>query len=176
MSNVAQNRILRITRWLVYLLMGLVAAAGIILAAMSVALPVFWTSAVEELARKQPDVDVSTLLPQLLFVFAFAVMTLGLIWTIMRKLLVIIATVETGDPFVHANAVRLKAIGWMMIALQIVGIPLAIAAGEVADQFGDSDTGLDMGIGGVLGILLVFILAGIFERGAEMREELEGTV
>ena len=37
--------------------------------------------------------------------------------------------------------------------------------------------GFDDGIlNGILSILLVFILAGIFERGAEMREELEGTV
>ena len=94
----------------------------------------------------------------------------------MRKLLAIVASVEQGDPFVRANALRLKAIGWLMVGIQIVGIPLALAAGEAADMFGESDTGLDMSLNGILSILLVFILAGIFEHGAAMREELEGTV
>jgi len=43
-------------------------------------------------------------------------------------------------------------------------------------MLGESDTGLDMSLNGILSILLVFILAGIFEHGAAMREEQEGTV
>jgi hypothetical protein len=176
MSHVMQSRLLTGTRWLVYALMGVVGAAGVILALVSVALPLNWTQAVQELAQQKPAIRIGDLLPYLLTVFAFAIMVLGIVWTMMRKLLEIIGSVETGDPFIRANAIRLKAIGWLMIAVQIVGIPLAIAAGELADLFGDSDTGLDLSISGILAILLVFILAGVFERGAEMREELEGTV
>lgn len=176
MTKIADNRILRITRWLVYLIMGLVAAVGILLAVMSVVLPFHWTEAMAELAKSYPKLDPATLLPHLLSIFALGIMVLGMLWTIMRKLLAIVASVELGDPFVRANAVRLKAIGWLMVGLQIVGMPLALAAGEAADLFGESDTGLDISLNGILSILLVFILAGIFERGAEMREELEGTV
>ena len=176
MTEITDNRILRVTRWLVYLIMGLVAAVGIFLAVMSVILPFHWTDAMAQLAKSYPNLDPSTLLPHLLSIFALGIMVLGMLWTIMRKLLAIIASVELGDPFVRANAVRLKAIGWLMVGLQIVGMPLAFAAGELADLFGESDTGLDLSLNGVLSILLVFILAGIFERGAEMREELEGTV
>ena len=94
----------------------------------------------------------------------------------MRKILAIIGSVEDRNPFVVANAVRLKAIGWLMVAVQIIGIPLAIVAREAADMFGENNVDLDISLNGILAILLVFILAGIFERGAEMREELEGTV
>jgi Protein of unknown function (DUF2975) len=94
----------------------------------------------------------------------------------MRKLLSIINSVEQGNPFITANAIRLRAIGWIMVGIQIIGLPLAAAAGNVADMFGENDVGFDLPINGILAILLVFILAGIFERGAEMREELEGTV
>lgn len=176
MTDNAQNRILRVTRWLVYLIMGLVAFAGIVLAAMSVIVPIFWDEAVKELLVSNPSMNVTDLMPHLLVIFALAIVVLGLLWTMMRKLLAIIGSVEAGNPFVVANAVRLKAIGWIMVALQIVGIPLAIVAGKTADMFGESDTGLDISLNGILAILLVFILAGIFERGAEMREELEGTV
>lgn len=176
MTSNTQNRILRITRWLVYLIMGLVAAVGIVLAGVSVILPFFWNDAVKELLNNHPGMNVTELMPLLLAVFALGIVVLGLIWTVMRKLLAIIASVEIGNPFVHANALRLKAIGWMMVALQLVGIPLAILAGHTADIFGKSDTGLDISLNSILAILLVFILAGIFERGAEIREELEGTV
>jgi Protein of unknown function (DUF2975) len=176
MTANTQNRILRVTRWLVYLIMGLVAFVGVALAAFSVFLPFYWDEVVKELLTSHPGINVTELLPLLLAVFALGIVVLGLIWTIMRKLLAIVGSVETGNPFVLANALRLKAIGWMMVVLQLVGIPLAILAGKAADMFGESDTGLDISLNGILAILLVFILAGIFERGAEMREELEGTV
>jgi Protein of unknown function (DUF2975) len=176
MTEIADNRILRVTRLLVYLIMGLVAMAGAVIAAVSVILPFFWSDAVAELVKTNPGLDPVALLPNMLSVFALGILVLGLIWTIMRKLLTVIASVEDGNPFVRANALRLKTIGWLMVGLQIVGVPLAIAAGKAADMFGESDTGLDISLNGILAILLVFILAGIFERGAEMREELEGTV
>ncbi len=176
MTKIADNRILRVTRLLVYLIMGLLAMAGAVIAAVSVILPFFWTDAVAELGKTNPGLDPVALMPNILSVFALGILVLGLIWTIMRKLLAVIASVEDGNPFIRPNALRLKAIGWLMVGLQIVGIPLAIAAGKAADMFGESDTGLDISLNGILAILLVFILAGIFERGAEMREELEGTV
>ena len=43
-------------------------------------------------------------------------------------------------------------------------------------MFGENNVDNDLSLSGILAILLVFILAGVFERGAEMREELEGTV
>lgn len=176
MNEITDNRILRITRLLVYLIMALIAAVGSVLALVSIILPFHWTKAVAEIVKENPGLDVGGLLPPMLTVFALGTLFLVLLWTIMRKLLAIIASVEDGNPFVRANALRLRTIGWIMVGLQVIGMPLAITAGKVADMFGDSDTGYELPINGILSILLVFILAGIFERGAEMREELEGTV
>ena len=176
MTEIADNRILRVTKLLVYLIMGFVALAGTVLALMSAALPIFWTEAIAEIAKENPGADTTTLLPWLLVIFALGLLILGLVWTMMRKLSSIIGSVEDGNPFITANAVRLRAIGWMMVAVQIIGLPLAATAGNVADIFGENDVGIDFPLNAILAILLVFILAGIFERGAEMREELEGTV
>ena len=176
MTQIADNRILRITKLLVFLIMGFVAVGGVVLALVSVGLPLYWNEALAEIAKEKPGIDSSSLLPGLLSIFALGIVVLGLLWTMMRKLLTIIDSVEDGNPFIKANAVRLRAIGWMMVGVQIVGLPLATAAGNVADLFGENDFGYDLPINGILAILLVFILAGIFERGAEMREELEGTV
>jgi Protein of unknown function (DUF2975) len=176
MTQIADSRILRVTKLLVFLIMGFVAIGGVVLALMSVGLPLFWTEALAEIAKERPGLDASNLLPGLLSIFALGLLVLGLIWTMMRKLLAIIDSVEDRNPFVVANAVRLRAIGWLMVGIQIVGLPLATAAGNVADIFGENDVGFELPLNGILAILLVFILAGIFERGAEMREELEGTV
>lgn len=176
MSEVYPDRLSRITRWLVYLIMGLVAFAGTVLAIVSVALPFYWTEAAAEIAKEHPALDTVALYPKIYAIFALGIMILGLIWAIMRKLVAIIGSVEDGNPFVLANAIRLKAIGWLMVAVQLIGIPLAVVASETADLFGDNNVDFNFSLNGILSILLVFILAGIFEHGAQMREELEGTV
>ena len=176
MSTHSHNRVLLTTRWLIYLIMALIVFAGVVLSFVAVALPFFWDEAALNIAKEYPSLDAAALFPQLYIVFAFGIIILGLVWTIMRKLLAIVDSVAEGDPFIRANAIRLKAIGWLMLAAQIIGIPLAIAAREAADLFGENNIDLDISLTGILAILLVFILAGIFELGAEMREELEGTV
>lgn len=176
MTQIADSRILRITKLLVFLIMGFVAVGGVVLALVSVGLPLYWTEALAEIAKERPGIDTANLLPGLLSIFALGLLVLGLIWSMMRKLLAIIDSVEDRNPFITANAMRLRAIGWMMVGLQIIGFPLAVAAKNVADIFGENNVDMDFSLNGILAILLVFILAGIFERGAEMREELEGTI
>lgn len=176
MNAVSNKRLPQVTRWFVYAVMGLVAAAGIFLSLGAVVMPFFWDDAVADMAKNYPSLDTSALPTRLYVVFAFGIVTLGIIWTILRKLLAIINSVEEGDPFVVENALRLRAIAWMMVAAQLVAIPLAIAARHTANLFGANDVNYEFPVNGILAILLVFILADIFRRGAEMREELEGTV
>ncbi len=176
MNTHSHNRVLLTTRWLIYLIMALIAFAGVVLSLVAAVLPFYWSEAAAQIAKEYPTLDAAVLFPQLYIIFAFGLVILGIVWTILRKLLAIVSSVAEGDPFVRANALRLKAIGWLMLAAQIVGIPLALAARETANLFGENDVDLDISLTGILTILLVFTLAGIFERGAEMREELEGTV
>jgi hypothetical protein len=56
-----------------------------------------------------------------------AVAVLGLVaipinHLILKRLLAIVETVRGGDPFVAANAVRLQAIAWALLALQILSM------------------------------------------------------
>jgi hypothetical protein len=176
MNAVPDNRLPRVTRWLVYLIMALIAFAAVVLVLVSVILPFHWDEAAVEIVKEYPKLDTDTLLPRLYMVFAFGIVILGLVWTMLKKLLGIINSVEHGDPFILQNAARLRAIGWLMVAVQLIGFPLAFAARATADLFGKHDVGLDFSLNGLLAILLVFILADVFKRGAEMREELEGTV
>ena len=88
----------------------------------------------------------------------------------------IVDSVGGGDSFAPVNADRLRAMVWLTLAIQAVGIPceaIALWIGHVTEG-NDIDFGLS--IGGLLLALVLFILARVFRRSAEMREELEGAV
>lgn len=89
----------------------------------------------------------------------------------------IVASVDHGDPFVPENADRLARMGWLATGAYGLGIVLAIAATWLSGltEHGDFDVNFDGGTGIIL-ILTLFILARVFRKGTEMREELEGTV
>ena len=95
---------------------------------------------------------------------------------VLRRLRAIVETVHAGDPFVAANADRLHAIAWALLALQLLSMAIG-AIGEAISRPADP-LHLDAGfsISGWLAVLLTFILARIFAEGARMRDDLEGTV
>jgi hypothetical protein len=176
MNTKPNETVLQITRGLIYLMMGGAALIGVALSIAAVVVPFYWPEIIAMLVKEKPGVDTAGLLPLIYVIFAFFMMALGLLWTILKKLLAIIATVAEGDPFVRANAMRLRAIGWMMVAANVIGIPLGIVASIVGDRLGDSDMHDDFSVTGVLAILLVFVLSSVFEQGAAMRDDMEGTV
>jgi hypothetical protein len=176
MSLATQTRLLMITRWLIYFMMGVMAIAAVALLITSIVMPAYWQEIVAKLAQKYPKFQPEGLATNAYAMILLAMLILALIWMMLKRLLAIIASAELGDPFNFANSARLKAIGWLMVAVQIVGIPLAIAAGRTVDKLDKNNVSYDFSLNAILAILLVFSLAGIFEQGARMREELEGTV
>jgi hypothetical protein len=95
---------------------------------------------------------------------------------VFRRLLAIVETVRSGDPFVAANASRLQSIAWVLLALQL----LSLAIGGVGKAISTPSHPLHLDAGfstsGWLAVLLSFVLARVFAEGALMREDLEGTV
>lgn len=95
---------------------------------------------------------------------------------ILRRLLAIIDTVKSGDPFIAVNADRLRSIAWSLAALQILGIIIDSIGKTLSTP--DHPVHLDAGfsVNGWLAVLLTFVLAQVFAEGARMRADLEGTV
>src|SRR5687767_12291007 len=95
---------------------------------------------------------------------------------VLKRLLAIVGTVRAGDPFVSANASRLQTIAWALLTLQLLS--LAVAAIERAISTTERPFHFDAGfsINGWLAVLLTFVLARVFAKGAHMRDDLEGTV
>ncbi|HKX57216.1 MAG TPA: DUF2975 domain-containing protein [Xanthomonadales bacterium] len=110
-----------------------------------------------------------------------AIAALGLVaipvnHAVLKRLLAMVGTVREGDPFVAANANRLNAIAWLLVALQI----LSMVIGSIGEAISTSDNPLHLDAGfslmGWLAVLLTFVLARVFAAGTQMREDLEGTV
>jgi hypothetical protein len=94
----------------------------------------------------------------------------------LKRLLAIVETVRTGDPFVAANANRLQAIAWALLALQVLSLAVAAIARAISTPAHPLDLDAGFSVAGWLAVLLTFLLARVFAEGTLMREDLEGTV
>jgi hypothetical protein len=99
-----------------------------------------------------------------------------LYYATLKRLLAIVETVRAGDPFVAANANRLQAIAWVLLALQLLSIVVGAVAKAVSTPAHPLHFDAGFSISGWLAVLLTFLLARVFAEGALMREDLEGTV
>jgi len=94
----------------------------------------------------------------------------------LKRLLAIVETVRGGDPFVAANASRLQAIAWTLLALQLLSLVIGAIAKTVSTPAHPLHLDAGFSINGWLAVLLTFLLARVFVEGTHMREDLEGTV
>jgi hypothetical protein len=110
-----------------------------------------------------------------------AIAALGLVGTLfnyagLKRMLAIVATVREGDPFVAANASRLRAIAWIMVALQLLSMVIGAIGRPIAETAHQLKIDAGFSVNGWLAVLLTFLLARVFAEGTRMRDDLEGTV
>lgn len=92
----------------------------------------------------------------------------------LRLLREIVDTVAVDTPFTADNADRLRKMGWIAVALTLVSEAITMLSNADVTPF--RDFGLRIDGPGLLVILVLFILARVFRKGAAMHEDLEGTV
>jgi HAMP domain-containing protein len=91
----------------------------------------------------------------------------------------IVKSVDQGDPFTPVNAQRLTRMGWLALAVYLGGLALASGQARLERLAGSTHPASSLTgvvVGGMMLVLTLFILARVFRKGTEMREELEGTV
>ena len=94
---------------------------------------------------------------------------------LLRSIHDVVATVRSGDPFVAANAARLRRAAWALLVLQLLDVPCALIA-RGFPSLGAAAPDVGVSPGGWLAVLMTFVLARVFAVGTVMRDDLEGTV
>ena len=74
------------------------------------------------------------------------------------------------------ESIRVAAIAGHLLAMQFVGFLGKLLGVPIGGDINGFEIGFTLSSGGVAVVLLLFILARVFRIGAEMRDELEGTV
>ena len=97
-------------------------------------------------------------------------------YMILKRLLKMVDTVRAGDPFVAANAYRLQAIAWLLVALQLISISIAAIGRLISTDEHPFHLDAGFSVNSWLAIILCFVLARVFAEGTLMREDLEGTI
>lgn len=88
----------------------------------------------------------------------------------------IVETVRIGDPFAAVNAARLNRIAWAVLGLEVLRSVNAVIASVSATPESQFDIGWSLNFTRWITVLLLFVLARVFEHGTRMRDDLAGTV
>jgi hypothetical protein len=110
-----------------------------------------------------------------------AIMVIGIAGTpiayvVFSRLLRIVESVRTGEPFTIENAGRLRTIAWSLLGLELLHICVVAIASAVSAMGVPLRINGNFDLTGWLAILLLFVLGQVFLEGTRMREDLEGTV
>jgi hypothetical protein len=123
-----------------------------------------------------PSPDADQVVMALRVVALLGLVTIPLNYGILKRLLAMVETVRAGDPFVSANAARLQAIAWTLLALQLLSIVIGTIGKSVSTPAHPVHLDAGFSLNGWLAVLLTFLLARVFAEGTLMRADLEGTV
>jgi hypothetical protein len=126
--------------------------------------------------KLSPSPDTDRLILGLRAIAVLGLAAIPLNHAILKRLLAMVETVRSGDPFVVANAHRLRVIAWVLLTLQLLSMLIGAIAKAVSSPTHPLHLNAGFSINGWLAVLLTFLLARVFAEGAVMREDLEGTV
>jgi hypothetical protein len=127
--------------------------------------------------------DPAVLLQGMRLVLALLIASVGLTHVLLWQLRSIVASVKLGEAFSVSNADRMRTMAWVLVGLESLKVALVFAVAatlRLAEANVEAGTPTDLGssfsFSPWLAILLLFVLAQVFEDGARMRTDLEGTI
>ena len=123
---------------------------------------------------KPTGLDGATLLVGMRWLMVVGFLMFPLMHQLLRKLLAIVETVRAGDPFVPENARRLNQIAWVVLGIQVMHLVFGVFAKVLSSK--NAEIEWQFSLAGWVAVLLLFVLARVFEQGTRMRQDLEGTV
>lgn len=124
----------------------------------------------------RPSDDNSMLILGMRSIMVIGIGSTPLAHIVLSRLLAIVETVSIGSPFVDDNAARLRSIAWAVLGLELLHFAVGIIAARASSDAHPLDIDWSFSLTRWLAVLLLFVLARVFEQGTRMREDLEGTV
>lgn len=147
-------------------------AIGVMLVIALPASFIFEPQFFEFFSKKPPRIDSTWLVPVLRIWIVLALPMVAAVHVLLSRLLAVVETVRTGDPFVPENAARLKTIAWCVLVSQLLHLTYGMLAAAV-NAAGSNVEWKFGGLTGWLAVVLLFVLARVFEEGTHMREDLK---
>ena len=123
-----------------------------------------------------PAPDREKMMRGMQLVALIGILAVPLLQGILKRLLSMIDTVRAGDPFVIDNARRLQNIAWTVLGIQVLHLLIGVVISRTRSQVQQLDLDWSFSLTPWIAVLLLFVLARVFEHGARMRADLEGTV
>jgi hypothetical protein len=123
-----------------------------------------------------PGPDAEAVILGLRTIAVIGLIAIPLNHVVLKRLLAMVDTVRAGDPFVAANALRLRAIAWTLLGLQVLSLVVGGISKSISSPAHPIHMDAGFSISGWLAVLLTFLLARVFAEGTRMRDDLEGTV
>ncbi|WP_430415434.1 DUF2975 domain-containing protein [Parasphingorhabdus sp.] len=148
------------------------------------AIPFTYQILTEKMAETFVNPPAPEVFGMIALIMLLAVVSLLLTLFAIDRLRRLVNSVSEGNPFTRINGTRLRGIGIAVFAIQLVTFLASLLAIGLITMLGETKPGVDfdfpieadISLSGVLLVLLLIILARVFDRGAEMREELDGTI
>ena len=129
---------------------------------------------VSNFQAKWPSVDGHLLLQRLRLLVLIGLPGFPIVHLVLQRLRAIVQSVRDRDPFVAENSERLRFMAWAMLVWQLLGLAFWGLARLWSPETEHVESSFS--IMGWVTVLLLFVLAQVFEAGTRMRQDLEGTV
>lgn len=152
--------------------LNLATGAGLVIALPATFLfePIFF----EFFSKQPPRIDSAWLVPTLRAWMLLALAMVAAVHVVFSRLLAMVETVRAGEPFVPENAVRLNTIAWCGLAIQVLHLTFGAMAKTM--NAAGSNIHWEFSLNGWLAVVLVFVLARVFEEGTRLRADLEAMI
>jgi len=167
---------LSLSRKVLRALIALNLAIGALIFALLVASLVAKTFVMTALLGGRPTSATETLILGMRAIMLIGIAAVPLTHVVLSRLLEIVETVRAGDPFVAENAARLQRIAWSVLGLALMHVAVVSIATSVSTPSFPIDIKWRFDVSRWVTVLLLFVLARVFEHGTRMRDDLEGTV
>ena len=122
------------------------------------------------------DADNSSIILGMRAIMVLGIGAVPVTQIVLTRLLAFVESVGLGDPFIRENAARIETVAWAVLGLELMHLMVIVVSKGASSPTQPLHIGGNVSVTPWLAVLMLFVLARVFDQGARMREELEATV